>query len=226
MDRAPKASPFTRTPLENKRATPSASVAAGHAPYPGAAHPYTYPPPAQYPAYPPGFSQDATADGTAANEDTGEGSDAWEAAQTILKAINFGSLIQVDQDDAQGAGKTGSSNAVSGIVQDEAVHPPLIVSSTSVDVSSTGVTGAGIAAVSGELGPQERAALQAQLALLAAQMAELANGGDDALAQGLSSVMVGSPTTRMGETATLAEEDNDDDMERVEVPAASNALRT
>ncbi|KIM89121.1 hypothetical protein PILCRDRAFT_813030 [Piloderma croceum F 1598] len=223
-DKAPKASPFTRTPLEIKRATPSTSVAAGHAPYQGEPYPYSYPPPAQYPAHPSGLPQDDIGNGATTTEDTGEGSDAWEAAQNILKAINFGSLIQIDQEDVQGAGKMSSGNTV---VQDETAALPPIISSKGVDASATG----NAAADTVEFGPQERAALQAQLALLAAQMAELADGDEDALTPGLSPVMAGLPTTQVAETKAQADEedgegDDDDDMEMVEVPADSDVLRT
>jgi hypothetical protein len=34
-------------------------------------------------------------------EDVGEGSDAWEAAQNILKAINFGGLLQLSNEDGK-----------------------------------------------------------------------------------------------------------------------------
>jgi hypothetical protein len=70
-------------------------------------------------------------------ETTGDGGDTWRAAQTILKAINLGELLGIDQDHA-----------------DEASHPaPGGPSSEPVD---------------------GRAELQAQLALLAAQLSEIA----------------------------------------------------
>ena len=36
-------------------------------------------------------------------DDSGEGSDAWEAAQNILKALNFGNLLQQVEQHAQQA---------------------------------------------------------------------------------------------------------------------------
>jgi hypothetical protein len=225
-DKAPKASPFTRTPLEIKRAAPSTSVAAGHAPYQREQYPYSYPPPAQYPAHPSELPQDATGNGATTTEDTGEGSDAWEAAQNILKAINFGSLIQIDQENTQGAGKTSNGNTATGIVRDETAVLPPTISSKGVDSSVMGSA----AADTGEFGPQERAVLQAQLALLAAQMAELADGGEDALTSGLSTVMTGLPTTQVADEKIQDEEDgegdDDDDMEMVEFSADSDVLRT
>jgi hypothetical protein len=136
-------------------------------------------------------------------------------------------LIQIDQEDVQGAGKTSSGNTATGIVQDETAVLPPIIGSKGVDASAMGSA----ATDTGEFGPQERAALQAQLALLAAQMAELADGGEDALTPGLSTVIAGLPTTQAVEAKTQADEedgegDDDDDMEMVEVPADSDVLRT
>lgn len=85
---------------------------------------------------------------------------AWEAAQHILQAINFSALHQIEdaeQPDAPFAEAT--SSLASG------VGPP---------------TGAGAeAAPRATLTEDERAALQAQLALLAAQLTEIANASDD-----------------------------------------------
>jgi hypothetical protein len=208
--------------LEHKHATPSTSVAvAGQAPYPGNQYSHTYPPPAQYPA---GYSQDSPG-GATTNEDTGEGSDAWEAAQNILKAINFGSLIQMDQKEAQGGSEAAtSSSAVNPTVQEDGVLPQ--ADTAGVDHPSS--TGPDKLKPSVELGAQDRAALQAQLALLAAQMVELAEGEEDSLARGLSTAMVGRPITQAAANRdNQVDDEGNEDMERVDVPvASSDALRT
>jgi len=106
----------------------------------------------QHPGYPPRqqqqklelapTNQDASATSTVI-DDSGEGSDAWEAAQNILKALNFGNLLQQVEQQAQQAAATEKAP--------EAAY-------------------AGIPPIKGE-----RAALQSNLVLLAAQLAEIAN---------------------------------------------------
>ena len=79
-------------------------------------------------------------------DDSGEGSEAWEAAQNILKVLNFGSLLrQVEQQAQQAAAAEQTSVETCPDV------PPI---------------------------KDERAALQSNLVLLAAQLAEIAGGGD------------------------------------------------
>lgn len=159
-------------------------------------------------------------------EDTGEGSDAWEAAQNILKAINFGSLIQIDREEPQGTGVTGNTTTLGGIMQDESTHPSRTVAKEFTDARPRGGgTGVGTSAVA--IGAQDRAALQAQLALLAAQMAELADGGEDVLTHGLSTAVTSMPTIRVTKTNNHAEDDEDDgDMEMVDVPVNPDPLQT
>jgi len=91
------------------------------------------------------MNQDTSAASTVI-DDSGEGSEAWEAAQTILKALNFGSLLQQVEQQAQQAAAAGKTSAES--CPDV---PPI---------------------------KDERAALQSDFVLLAAQLAEIANGGD------------------------------------------------
>jgi hypothetical protein len=217
----PKASPFTRTPLENKRIT-STSAATGDTPCLGGQYPYIYPPLAQYPSYPSGYSQEAATNAPATSENAGEGSDAWEAAQNILKAINFGSLIQIDQG-LQGAGPADRNCAVSGVVQDEATHRSPAMG---VDVTPMGGAHPGTSTVSVKLSAQERATLQAHLALLAAQMAGLADDSEDVLAHGLGNAVAGSPTTPEEATHGNIQPDNGGEMERVDVRVSSDVLRT
>ena len=79
-------------------------------------------------------------------DDSGEGSEAWEAAQNILRALNFGNLLQQVEQQAQ-----------------QAVAAEKTSVETSPDVPPI---------------KDERAALQSDLILLAAQLAEIAGGGD------------------------------------------------
>ena len=171
---------------------------------------YTYPPPAAppNPTFPPQDSSGAAVP----HEDIGEGSDAWVAAQNILKAINFGSLMDLN---------VGNDEvAVSGVHEageQQLLHPPPPQAS-SHETSSAGVEPTSPRAPPVELSPQDRAALQAQLALLAAQMAELAeDDGEEGLAQKLSSAMAGVPLTRVVDE-DYDESDEDADMEMVHVP--------
>jgi hypothetical protein len=171
-------------------------------------------------------SQDASGDAAVTYEDTGEGSDAWEAAQNILKAINFGSLIQIDHEEPQGAGVAGNNTTFGGIMRDKSTHSSHMAAKAVADVIPRGGgTGVGTSAVA--VGAQDRAALQAQLALLAAQMAELADGGEDALTHGLSTAVTSMPMIRVTKAKDHAEDEEDDgDMEMVDVPVNSNPLQT
>lgn len=81
-------------------------------------------------------------------DDSGEGSEAWEAAQNILKALNFGSLLQQVEQHAQQAAAAAAEKTS---VEARPDVPPI---------------------------KDERAALQSDLVLLAAQLAEIADGGD------------------------------------------------
>lgn len=74
-------------------------------------------------------------------DDSGEGSEAWEAAQNILKALNFGNLLQQVEQQAQQA----------AVAETSPDAPPI---------------------------KDERAALQSDFVLLAAQLAEIAERGD------------------------------------------------
>lgn len=103
-----------------------------------------------------------------------EASDAWEAAQHILQAINFGSLQNNTSQPA-----ASSLNATSNGVP----PPPVMASldlSTNLGASSSNAVSPPIAVGEDGLGratltDEERASLQAQLALLAAQLSEMAH---------------------------------------------------
>ena len=113
------------------------------------------------------------------NEDVEEGSDAWEAAQTILKAINFGSLLQASNPPVPAINPLSPSphSGSSVAVPDTSTALPVPV--------NNGMTDGNPAArpVLQVLSNRDRASLQAQLALLAAQLAEIA---EDTLASDLN----------------------------------------
>lgn len=164
------------------------------------------------------------------DEETGEGSDAWEAAQNILKAINFGALIQFGRSD-----KDAGDITVNGATEDIAGHPPPVTASMDMDVMAVDQTGVvepgqavevAVRAAPAQLNADDRAALQAQLALLAAQMAELAEGEADVLTHGLGTA-IGVPTTEIKAVENECgmrhdnepnDGDDDQDMELVPVP--------
>ncbi|KAL4080661.1 hypothetical protein J3A83DRAFT_4355676 [Scleroderma citrinum] len=116
-----------------------------------------------------------------ADHETGEGSDAWEAAQNILKAINFGQLLRMpDEDTADGSGTVSTAAEHQSVPSDEVVD-----NQTAPASGDHATRGSGIQV---ELKGEERAALQAQLALLAAQLAELADVNEDELSQDLNGI--------------------------------------
>lgn len=227
----PPTSPFTHAPLSQ-----SARGALAHGPStsmptsaqekapPYSHFQYQYPPSAAYPSYglpgPPPISkggssveqqpvaavsntivQAASSEGNAGNEEVGEGSDAWEAAQAILKAINFGSILQATT--AKQAGPPPFQPS----------PPPNSVHTWPASdraLASDAMNGAGAAASPVQaLSDRDRASLQAQLALLAAQLAEIA---EDTLANDLNATDEDAGTEGGDGTA------GEDDMEVVEIP--------
>jgi len=99
---------------------------------------------------------------TSEQEDVAEGSDAWEAAQNILKAINFGNYLH-QQNISEQTPSTSPETRPSTSTQ---VDPQLTRSGGSAD----------------DVLRRERAGLQAELALLAAQLAGLGENNLEELA--------------------------------------------
>src|SRR5712671_3004104 len=231
---APTTSPFTHAPLSQSArgalasspsSTPRSSSQEKTQRYPP--YPYPYPPGAAYPGYtvsvaPPPASKGETSaakqpmvtgsdtnaqvtpgENNATNEGVAEGSDAWEAAQAILKAINFGSSLQ--------------ATAV------KPTAPPLRQAPPPVNLALAGSTPAtdrtndasAASAPAHVLSDGDRASLQAQLALLAAQLAEIA---EDTLASDLN----------VTDEDAGAEEGNgtagEDDMEVVDIPQQETGM--
>ncbi|KAI0269788.1 hypothetical protein BC834DRAFT_967529 [Gloeopeniophorella convolvens] len=243
---APATSPFTHAPLSHpaRNGTPSGpsastpNAAQGKPPqYPH--YPYHYPPGVPYHGYglpaPPAASKDASSEARpptavpeAATEptpaepdganadDVGEGSDAWEAAQTILKAINFGSLLQA-------ANAKPAEPAIDPSPPAAAPAAPVVASGGPPSAPATLPNNGARASVLAVNTPQalsdrDRASLQAQLALLAAQLAEIA---EDTLAGDLDESGVNIDVE--GEHGAVEDDEDDDDddnldMEPVPIP--------
>ena len=223
----PTTSPFTHAPLSQPAArgaqghsasTPTpASVQEKTLPYPP--YPYPYPAGAPYPIYgpsaPPPVLKEASAEqqsATAASgeaapvesnaiDEVGEGSDAWEAAQAILKAINFGSLLQAATTKPAAPYVRQPSPPVNS------VHVGL--ASDQATANETEAHANANATPIQPLSERDRASLQAQLALLAAQLAEIA---EDTLASDL--IVTDQDTLAEEGDGTEAEED---DMEAVDI---------
>ncbi|PCH40278.1 hypothetical protein WOLCODRAFT_162233 [Wolfiporia cocos MD-104 SS10] len=196
-------SPFTNAPLTHQPHPPPPQHPQYPHPtatqYPG--YPYGYPPAGYspygapgYPPYPPppdavssahakpGIQSSTSASSSGPASDTKESEDrdgtviddtsAWEAAQHILKAINFVSL------DASGpTAGFGSTSGLGGVPQANASHPPPHIAAQGFNPS---VFPSGSAAQQRTaLTDDERASLQAQLALLAAQLVEIADADEE-----------------------------------------------
>jgi len=223
----PTTSPFTHAPLSQ----PAARGAQGHnasTPTPASAqekplpyphYPYNYPASTPYPRYgppgPPPASKEGSAEqqsatvasgeaapvGSNAIDEVGEGSDAWEAAQAILKAINFGSLLQATTAKPAAPSVRQPSppaNSVhAGPASEQATSSETV---THADASATPIQ---------PLSERDRASLQAQLALLAAQLAEIA---DDTLASDL--IVTDQDALTEEGNCSVADED---DMEVVDI---------
>ncbi|KAH9980324.1 hypothetical protein BGW80DRAFT_493016 [Lactifluus volemus] len=207
----PATSPFTHSPLSHPTrnglpcvpSAPTPDTAQGKPPsyHP---YPYQYPTATSYPGYarpaPPHVSkgessaeqqpaaavssvptQTTSGEDNTTNDDVGEGSDAWEAAQAILKAINFGSFMQVAANKPAVASFGQLSNTTNsghiGAAPDGALASAPYINSRVAEVGA--VTSSSVHVLS----DRDRASLQAQLALLAAQLAEIT---DDTLVSDLN----------------------------------------
>ena len=165
-------SPFTTAPLENHPHEPTPPPSGQPLPPSYSTAPYAY----GYPGYPHQKSQAEHSGGLvslapATSEDVGEGSDAWEAAQNILKAINFGDYFQ--QHDPSSSSEMPQNQSTPSVSPEGQQIP-----SMSTDPHSTVQDRDGD---DKEPSRVDRAGLQAELALLAAQLAELgeSTGSED-----------------------------------------------
>ncbi|KIK16027.1 hypothetical protein PISMIDRAFT_686795 [Pisolithus microcarpus 441] len=213
------ASPFTHTPLithGSQRRPPPPGQPPG---YPGYPYGYYYqgtPPPAFAPVLPTGQPNSSAQKQTTENldQETGEGTDAWEAAQNILKAINFGQLLRMSEGDTMDKSGTTSTERPSGSTA-ESFHSQVVSRDLAVGESGSQV----------DLTGEQRAALQAQLALLAAQLAELADVNEDEYSHGVEGVQgkdrMAATGVPEGAGSTESTENDDDDMDMVEIPMSS-----
>lgn len=158
----------------------------------------------------------------ATDHETGEGSDAWEAAQNILKAINFGQLFQISNEENKAGEPSTSVNPVSQHVPADGPDKPSSALGAVIPGELAAVGGAAV-----ELDAEQRAALQARLALLAAQLAELADVSEDELSHNLevsqSATMSEANTPHLGEGLGLDDDEDNEDMVEVQVPTSLTA---
>ncbi|KAF8894711.1 hypothetical protein BD779DRAFT_1669181 [Infundibulicybe gibba] len=131
-----------------------------------------------YPPQPPPAPASSTGDQPPVPE--GSVADAYEAAQNILKAINFGGLLQMSKDEESNGIK--STNAQAGSATDATSAPSApVVAGAGIDLSVT-TQPSDTSTISVDQGDSSagsgRAELQAQLALLAAQLAEIYRADD------------------------------------------------
>jgi hypothetical protein len=174
--------------------------------YPAPYYPYHYPGPG-YPPYPP-FPPNAASG--QADAEIKEGSDAWKAAHNILTAINLGGLPGREDRKAGGPGGTQSDPSASATGANTADHPVLGPADARHfrPATSAGTTLPGTI--------EGRAELQVHLALLAAQLMDIAQTGEVSVAPDQRPVAVNSQAGRQDE-----DEESDEDM--AEVPVVNTA---
>ncbi|KAF8810106.1 hypothetical protein BYT27DRAFT_7232045 [Phlegmacium glaucopus] len=187
------ASPFTKTPLvhhhHQQTPAPSNAATAARPPFPPYGFPYAhmgYPgvPPQPEPQPTPGASSPSTKQLPDHDSDS---INAYEAAQTILKAINFGNLLQLPAEDSDDVLRANDQSQHSGL-ETLLSHVQAALANSAAEATTAGplpVTGPAVPtppAPPTNLEPavDPRAELQAQLALLAAQLAELSQAEEAA----------------------------------------------
>ncbi|KAI0713996.1 hypothetical protein C8T65DRAFT_573906 [Cerioporus squamosus] len=167
-------SPFTNAPLQHNHNNQQHPPAPGQqAPYNGYPHHYPYsshpgyhpPQPAAHNKAPAPTSSDNASAGKSA--DAKEDGDAWEAAQHILQAINFGGLTQTNGNAASSG--TSAPQPTTGEDELAAVLSALASAAAASNAEPPRST----------LTDDERASLQAQLALLAAQLTEIVDADEE-----------------------------------------------
>ncbi|KAF8626372.1 hypothetical protein AX15_005022 [Amanita polypyramis BW_CC] len=208
------APPFTQAPLVHHYS----HQPPGLRPYPGQPYGYPYGPVVTgYPSYPHPLqspAQQPTTTSASRDEHSSdrEARDAYETAQSILKAINFGGLLQLSNEHGtESANKVTDSVIAEGItleptrVETSDGAPPMITSSNGRLVDRGATAAREMEAIT--MGPP-RAELQARLALLAAQLAEIAE-------EQLPGVGVVVPRGEATEPKNPDEESDDDEMEAI-----------
>ncbi|KAM5533617.1 hypothetical protein V8D89_012730 [Ganoderma adspersum] len=185
-----QSSPFTHAPLQqhnNNHNQPPKSQPSSH--YPGYQYQYPY---GHYPGYsqqPQPAAEKTAAPATASapapvadptapakvGEEKDEG-DAWEAAQHILQAINFSNLAGGSPSVDLPGSPSGADPSLSLSMADD-LHAALAALTNAAAAAAAAEAQAEAPRTS--LTDDERASLQAQLALLAAQLTEIAEAEDE-----------------------------------------------
>ncbi|KAJ3504182.1 hypothetical protein NLJ89_g8075 [Agrocybe chaxingu] len=200
--------PFTHAPLVHHHH--------GHSTSSSTQYPYGYPHPgyAGFGAHP--ASSAAGASSTASKTiptgtSDGPTADAYEAAQNILKAINFGGLLSMPPDDDQHHNEPQAKDdqaqevvSIANGVENLLSHVQAVLAANTAGAEAQGAVGA-TGGAAGAMVPaistppaDPRAELQAQLALLSAQLVELEQlerGPDAVLAGGVQPLAITPPGT-------------------------------
>ncbi|KAL4267574.1 Histone H1 [Pleurotus pulmonarius] len=199
----PLSSPFTHAPRVHHHQSSNSPAPFTPVPYqPQPAHP----PQSQPQPQPQSTSSSSSTTTVPSNDEIGEGSQAWEAAQTILKALNFNSLLSMNAEE-------GSANARMATMTHPTEDNSHAESASRLD---NPIQDANAPVIAG------RASLQAQLALLATQLAEIAQiSVDDPLPpeptfSATEAIEPVPPSQRMVDVE-LADDSDDDDMDEVTI---------
>ncbi|KAG9227724.1 hypothetical protein CCMSSC00406_0000630 [Pleurotus cornucopiae] len=197
----PLSSPFTHAPRVHHHQSSNSPAPFTPAPY----QPQPAPPPQPQPQAQPTSSSSSTTT-VPSNDEIGEGSQAWEAAQTILKALNFNSLLSMNAEEANANARIAT---VSHPTEDNSRAESATRLNNSIQDASAPIMAG-------------RASLQAQLALLATQLAEIAQiSVDDPLppeptCPATEAIESAPPSQRMVDVE-LADDSDDDDMDEVTI---------
>ena len=172
--------------MHHHQHTHTPSTAAARPPFPPYGYPYAHmgypgiPPP---PPPPPPASVASSPSAKQSPDRDGDSVDAYEAAQTILKAINFRNLLQLPAEDPEdGLAADGHQAQQSGL-ETLLSHVQAALASSAADASAAGplavpapvgvMPAPSALPINIESAADPRAELQAQIALLAAQLVEL-----------------------------------------------------
>ncbi|KAF8352265.1 hypothetical protein F5887DRAFT_1171662 [Amanita rubescens] len=205
------APPFTQQPLVHHSNQPAGLRPA----YPGQPYGYPYPSAPGYPPYPQSL-QSPLQPPPALSDIPSSEKDAYETAQDILKAINFGGLLQLsnsNENDESNINPTTTNSATSESIittvdRDAASGPPHAILNSQVDRDTTTSE-----VMTMTTGPTvSRAELQARLVLLAAQLSAIAK--DDP--PGPAGVEGEPDGPNVPESAEVAEaDDSEEEMEAI-----------
>ena len=217
----------------HQQPVPSNVATAPRPPFPPHGYPYVH---MGYPGVPPPPAPAASSASSKQPPDSDSDSiDAYEAAQTILKAINFGNLLQLPTEDSDCLRAEDHQSQQSGL-ETLLSHVQAALASSAAGATLAGPPSVAGPAVPVPLAPSTniepiadpRAELQAQLALLAAQLAELSQAEEASTPQDVplmplpisAPIPVPDPLPEINPSETQNDDDddddsNDDDMEEI-----------